>query len=60
MIVYGSNGIKNHHESLGKHFENNNTINIKNITESNPFTNVSELVKYIEDLNNREKDGIPK
>ncbi len=47
--------LKAHHESLGKtlmNFKNNSPVfNVKDIIESNPYTNVWELVEYIEELN---------
>ena len=47
--------LKDHHESLGRIFmnfkENSSILNVKDIIEGNPYTNVWELIKYIEDLN---------
>jgi len=47
--------LKDHHESLGRIFmnfkESSSILNVKDIIEGNPYTNVWELIKYIEDLN---------
>jgi hypothetical protein len=47
--------LKTHHESLGRiliNFKESSSIfNARDIIESNPYTNVWELVKYIEELN---------
>ena len=47
--------LKDHHESLGRIFmnfkESSSILNAKDIIEGNPYTNVWELIKYIEDLN---------
>ncbi|MBW9154520.1 RloB family protein [Clostridium estertheticum] len=47
--------LKAHHESLGKTLmdfkKSSSMLNVKDIIESNPYTNVWELVEYIEQLN---------
>lgn len=47
--------LKTHHESLGRVLinfkENASIINAKDIIEGNPYTNVWELIKYIDELN---------
>lgn len=47
--------LKSHHESLGKILmdfkKSSSLLNVKDIIESNPYTNVWELVEYIEQLN---------
>ncbi len=52
--------LKAYHESLGRSlmdFEKNSSmLNLKDIIEGNPYTNVWELVKYIEDLNVMQPD----
>ena len=55
--IKNSDNLKNHHESLGRTLidtqKNSYVLNVKNIVESNPYTNVSDLVRYIEELNNK-------
>lgn len=47
--------LKDYHESLGRILtnfkESSSILNAKDIIEGNPYTNVWELIKYIEDLN---------
>ena len=47
--------LKYYHESLGRSLmdfgKSSSMLNLKDIIESNPYTNVWELVKYIEALN---------
>lgn len=55
--IINAERLKAHHQSAGRTLMNTNKkiveLNIKNIVESNPYTNISELVKYIEEINKK-------
>ena len=55
LAIRNCDKLKNQHEAMGKTLIecNKKSINldINNVVRSNPFTNVNDLVKYIELLN---------
>ncbi|MGH4118108.1 RloB family protein [Clostridium sp.] len=55
QAISNSIRLKSYHESLGRTLmnfkESSSIFNVKDIIEANPYTNVWELIKYIEDLN---------
>lgn len=55
LAIRNCDKLKNHHEAMGKTLIEYNkksfNLDINNVVRSNPFTNVNDLVKYIELLN---------
>jgi len=51
VAISNSEKLRNHYENLGKNILDVNLNTIKDIIESNPYTNVDVLVGYIEKLN---------
>ena len=51
VAIINSQRLRNHYENLGKNILDVNLNTIKDIVESNPYTNIDILVEYIEKLN---------